>query len=264
MSLKQDWELYKKSMSLEISGWMIYRFNFALFLIGLSLFNLFGPLLMYLIYSNNLSFPGWTFGQVLFMMGTFSLVTGLDHFWFESIAWKSSELIMSGRFDAYLIRPIKPLKYLCLSNPDIDALAEVVTGLAIILYSIYTFNIQITAISFLMYIIIIFAAILFLGSLNIFTASLNFIFVKAHSIMDFFYEIKLFGRYPLNIFGNIGYFIFTFIIPVGMIAFYPSQAILGRANWNIVFSSIITAVIFFGASLLAWNAAIKKYTSAGG
>jgi ABC-2 type transport system permease protein len=264
MTLSRGWKLYKKCFLVEVASWMAYRLNFFLFLIGVSIFSLFGPVLVYLIYSNNLSFPGWTFYEALLLLGSFSLVSGIEHYAFSSIGWATHELIRRGRFDEMLIRPYSPLKLVILRNPDVDGLAELFTGLAIVIYALVKLQLVLQPTYILMYIVLVLAGVVFLTSIDIMASSMNFIFVKAHAILDFFTELRMFGRYPINIFGPMGYMIFTFFLPMGLIAFYPSSALLGRVAWSSVLQLILISTGFLLFSLLSWRYGIKRYTSAGG
>jgi len=264
MSISQAWKLYKKCFNVELASWMAYRLSFFLFLIGTAIFSLFGPVLVYLIYSNNLSFPGWTFYEALLLLGSFSLVAGIEHYAFSAIGWSTSELVRRGRFDGFLIRPVSPLKFAILRTPDIDGLAELAMGIIIVTYSIIKLQLVIQPINALMYLLIVLAGVSFLTSIDIIAASMNFIFVKAHAIIDFFTQLRKFGKYPISIFGPMGYIIFTFFLPMGLIAFYPAQALLGRLNWVSVAQLLLVALSFFLLSLLSWRYGLRHYTSAGG
>ena len=59
-------------------------------------------------------------------------------------------------------------------------------------------------------------------------------------------------------------FIFTFLIPVAVVSFYPASALLGALDIIKLFEIIIPIGIFMILSIVIWNVSIKKYTSAGG
>ncbi len=258
------WKLYKQSFNLEVSSWMAYRLNFALFLIGLAIFNFFSPIVIYLIYSNNLSFPGWSLYEALLLVGTMSTVIGIEHVLTSSIGWASSEMIRQGTFDQMMIRPISPLKLLVLRLPDVDGLAEFAAGIMITLYAIYHLAFMPTFMNLLMYFIVIIAGVVLLTAFDIMSASANFFFVKANAIWDFFIELRMFARYPITIFGSLGYVFLTFIIPMGILSYYPAQAFLGRLAWSSVALLVLITILFFVISLIMWEFAMRKYTSAGG
>lgn len=264
MKLSNYWKLYKQSFTVVLSGWMTYRLNFFLFLIATAIFNLFGPIVIYLIYSNNLAFPGWTFYQMLLLIGTLILVGGIEHYFTSSIGWYTSDLIRRGRFDHILIRPISPLKLVILRMPDLDGFAELAVGIVVVLYSIINLNTVATPVNILMYLVAVLIGFIVLTAFDIIAASLNFVFVKAYAIFDFFQHMRMFARYPISIFGALGAVIFTFFIPVALASFYPAQAFLGRISWLTIAQLLVVSLIFLGLSLYSWKLAMRRYTSAGG
>jgi ABC-2 type transport system permease protein len=257
-------KIYKKSFGLQLATWMAYRFNFFLFLTAIVLFNLLAPLVVYLIYYNNLTIPGWTFNQVLFLLGTYILVTGIDVFLGAHIEWTTRSLLKSGEFDKILIRPIKPMTLIFLRKPEIAALSEVVLGIIIVLYTYTNLNIVFNLVNILVYLILIFIALLFLISLRIFIGALTFFFIETSAIGEFVGRFKNFAIYPISIYGTMGYKLFTFIFPIGLLGFYPAEVILGRAAWATVGLSAVVGLILFIVSIFFWEFAIKHYVSAGG
>jgi ABC-2 type transport system permease protein len=264
MKLKNMFTLYKKGFSLQVSTWMAYRFNFYLFLIGLILFNLIGPALVYLIYYNSLSFPGWTLYEVLLLSGMFIIVEALDVFLFAPIQWQVQGMVRGGHFDKMMIRPIKPLHFLFLRKPEVASLMEMALGLIIVLFSISKLELVFSLSQIPKFIVIFMAALAFVAGLRIIVASLVFYFTRAEAVAQFISSMKDFVTYPISIYGVFGMFLFSFIFPIGVLSFYPAQVILGVVGWDVILKVSMVAVSFLLVSLLFWEQAIKHYTSAGG
>ena len=264
MTIKHTWELYKKATSLNVANWMTYRSSFALFLLGVVVFNIFGPLLAYIIYSNNLSFPGWTLYQVYVLMGSLTLLTGVGWYFMGAITWVSQGLIRKGKFDAMMIHPFAPLKLLILRNPDVGSISEILFGAFIVVFGFIKMDIMMTPTKLGLYILMLFSGIMFIFSTSIMTAALNFYFVKVNAIQSLFENMMGFARYPISIYGTKGFFILTFLFPVSLISFYPATTLIGSSGTVTVLRSLILGGAYLVGSLVLWRQAIKHYTSAGG
>lgn len=173
------------------------------------------------------------------------------------------ENVREGTFDKILTKPFNPLLYLTFSSIDIEGLAEVLTGLILIIWAFLKLNIAVS-INLLIYIIIILIALIFMYSLMIIISSLAFIFIKSFALFELLFKLLDIGRYPMSIYGFEMRIIFTFLIPVAVVSFYPASALLGTLNTIRLFEIIIPVGIFLILSILMWNISIKKYTSAGG
>jgi len=74
--------------------------------------------------------------------------------------------------------------------------------------------------------------------------------------------------YPLSIYPFVLQMIFTFLIPIGFISFYPASEFLGQSSgFHIPFSMALwtplVGIVFFVISQLTFNFGMKKYESAG-
>jgi len=256
-------KLWIRNMKLELSQEFTYRYNFLFQFIGFLIFEIAGPILAIIIYTVSSGIPGWSFHEFLLMQGLFIFVLGIDNVFIVPISGILSYHVQSGEFDKILIRPTKPLLNLIASSIWLPPTSQIFVGAGITIYALM----KIPAISFvnlLLFLGIILLAILFLYALTIISASLSFFAVKSFAIIRFFDEIKSVGRYPLIIYGAMGTALLSFIFPIGLAAFYPAEAILGRIALLTIAKLTIVVLIFFCFSLLAWRTAIKHYTSAGG
>jgi ABC-2 type transport system permease protein len=264
MKFKNQLALYKKAFGLQLSSWMAYRFNFYLFVVGLLLFNLIGPALVYLIYYNSLSFPGWTLYQVMLLSGIFIMVTAIDTYFFGPIQWQTQSLVLSGDFDKMMVHPIRPLTFLFLRRPEVASVMEFVLGLGIVMFSAHKLQLSMSFSQAPLLLLVFAAATVFMASIRIINSSLIFYFTRAEALAELVNDFKDFVTYPISIYGATGMFLFSFVFPIGIASFYPAQVILGTADPLVVIKVSAVAITFFIVSLLFWSQAIKKYTSAGG
>ena len=76
--------------------------------------------------------------------------------------------------------------------------------------------------------------------------------------------MKDYAKYPVTIFNKFFRFLFTFILPVSFMAYYPSLAILRPEKVPVLtWLSPVLGVIFFWASYKLWMKGAAKYDGSG-
>ena len=83
-------------------------------------------------------------------------------------------------------------------------------------------------------------------------------------ILDFAFKFKDYAKYPVTIFSRVFRFVFTFIMPIAFIAYYPSLVILRPDETPILsWLSPFIGCIFFWLSYKFWMFGAKKYNGTG-
>jgi len=72
-----------------------------------------------------------------------------------------------------------------------------------------------------------------------------------------------FGRYPITIFPKAVKSIITFVIPVGMIGFFPANALLGQFN-TAALLAVIPCVLFMFFGIWLYQYMVRLYEGVGG
>lgn len=257
-------KLWKRIFELELSSEMAYKTNFIIKSFALIIADLIGPIITMLIYSSSSGIPGWSFEEFILFQGTFIFVTGISHAFILAFPRIVVENVREGTFDKILTKPFNTLLYLTFSAIDIEGFAEVFAGIGLIIFAFIKLNLTVFSLNFLIYILIMIIALLFLYSLFIIISALAFLFVRSFALFELLFKILDVSRYPMNIYSIEMRFMFTFILPVAIVSFYPALALLGRFSIATFIEILVPVSIFFAVSLFIWNLGIKKYTSAGG
>ena len=78
------------------------------------------------------------------------------------------------------------------------------------------------------------------------------------------FSFKDFAKYPSSIFSGVFSFLFTFIIPIAFVAYYPSLVILEPDNVPLLsWLSPLLGVLFFWLSYKFWMLGVRKYDFTG-
>ncbi|MBE7070137.1 MAG: ABC transporter permease, partial [Ruminococcaceae bacterium] len=83
-------------------------------------------------------------------------------------------------------------------------------------------------------------------------------------VMVIMFRFKDFAKYPSSIFEGIFKIIFTFIIPIAFIAYYPSLVILEPSNVPLLsWISPLYGILFVYLSYKFWMLGVRKYDFTG-
>ena len=83
-------------------------------------------------------------------------------------------------------------------------------------------------------------------------------------MLDLAYKFRDYAKYPITIFGPVFKFVFTFLIPIAFIAYYPSLVILRPDEIPVLtWLSPVIGLIFFGLSYKFWMLGVRKYNGTG-
>lgn len=216
-----------------------------------SLFNKFGLLKTYdineLLFGFSVVWLGFSLTEMFFR--------GFDHF---------SEIIVNGKFDLLLIRPRNI--YLQIFGNDIcyEKTSRVLVSLLLFIRSssrvvkALTFSKLFLLISVVVGCVIIFASIFIIG------AAFCFVSIQGLEVINIFTDgSRQLGQYPMGIYKKIVRIIFTYVIPLTLVNYYPIRYLNGSTN-NIIYIFLpYLSIIFLIVSVWIFNQGIKKYNSTG-
>lgn len=177
---------------------------------------------------------------------------------------KLSNLIVDGSFDLLLIRPRNLLLQIIGNDMYFEKGSRLVASLVMLIYGIIKINCKLNFIKiFTLFSIIIGGFILFI-SLYIMGASVCFKTIQGLEIVNIFTDgIRDLSRYPITIYNKLIKIIFTFIIPLTLINYYPLEYIYGRTN-NVLYLVLpYVSYLFIIPALLIFKMGLKSYKSSG-
>jgi ABC-2 type transport system permease protein len=224
--------------------------------------NVLFPLVTILIYRSGASFPGWSFDEVLLIQSIFTRSNGMASIMLGGVLWTTMEHIREGSFEIVLLRPLNPLFFLVASNFEPASFGLVLGGGVLFGVSIAHTGIA-SAAAFLQFILLFLAGFAVMSGISIIMAATSFKWVGNSRIPEIFDSIKTFGKYPVSIFPKAIKGIITFIIPVGMIGFFPAGALLGRID-AVTMLAVIPCILFMLFGIWLYQYMIRLYEGVGG
>ncbi|NLZ45092.1 MAG: hypothetical protein GX896_00200, partial [Clostridiales bacterium] len=224
--------------------------------------NLAFPLVTILIYNTGSSFPNWNLWEVLLIQSLFTLSTSFTSIFLGGTLWETMNYVREGNFEIVLLKPINSLFYIVSSTFSIHNIGLLLSCLAIFIIALINTGIY-SLMSIIWSLIIFTGGICVMIGVYLIMAAISFKWVGNSRIPEIFGSIQSFGKYPLTIFPAILQGIVTFILPVGMIAFYPAAALLGRVDLKIIIA-IVPCILFMLFGIWLYRHMIRLYEGVGG
>lgn len=263
-TIKRAFRMHRIFVIQELKRMMEYKGDFIIGIIGFLLGQFFNLLFIWIIFSQIPNLVGWTLEQIVFIYGFSLIPKGFDHLLFDNLWNVGYFIVRKGDFDKYLTRPINPLFHVMVEKLQIDALGELIMGIALICISLPSLVIEWSFMKIIMILIVIpFATLIYTG-IKIATAAIAFWTKRSGNIIYMFYMVNDFSKYPVNIYNNLVKTIITYIIPFAFTAFYPAYYILTGENplFNIGVTVLI-AIVIMSIGIFIWSRGLKAYESAG-
>ena len=251
-------------LKMKIIKTMAFRFSFfGVTIVDGSLF--FVQLLMFsALYSQVESIGGWEKSQVLFFIGTFSLINALNMtlYFFGVITIPNK--IRSGQLDLYITKPINSLFYLSFEDINLGSFPLVLASIGILIYATMGMNIQITALKIIVYIfLVIFMTILYYD-MEVILRTIRFFVIQANTIDQIEGELlELCFKIPGVLFKGGFKVVFYLILPYGIMATLPTQFFKGTLELSGFLYAIGITLFFTAFTLWFWKLGLKNYKSAG-
>lgn len=258
--LKLFWAFFKFSFQAETE----FRSNLIFWSFENILWMILGITSIHLIFGHIEAIAGWSKNEVFLVL--FIALLFHDLCWtllFRNLG-NFSRLIRHGELDNTLLKPVNPRFLLSFRTLEFDHY----TRIALEIFLIYRYTILTTGyFSFFNFIIFSFLFIcgfLIFYSLFFALTVTNIWFVNLANLINFFHTIKNMGGKPIAIFKiKRGFlYFFSFVLPVGYIATFPAEALMGETSVIKIILAPILVFVFLWGSQRFFNFALKYYSSA--
>lgn len=256
-------KLYLKGLNLHLRKTLEYKSSFIISLISqtfvffgyyfiiLALFQKFNNIKGYTLYEVLLCFSiiqfGFSFCELFFR--------GLDDF---------DKLIIRGDFDRLLLRPKNIILQILLDDIDYVKVTKIIQSIIILIISIVNLDIALTFDKVICLILMLISSVAVIFSLFLLCAAYCFMTIEGLEVRNAFtYGGRQMAQYPISVFKKGFRYFFTFIIPYGLVNYYPLLYFIGRKDNFLYALSPLLVFIYVIVSYLIFKLCLKKYTSTG-
>lgn len=255
--------IYKKILAQDLKSKMSYRADFIISTIGMILTNITGFVTFWIMFQNFPSIMGWNYHEMLFLYG-FSLIALTPVQCFFDNNWNLRQYVYSGDFIKYCFRPINLFFYYISEVFDIKGIGQFLFGGVTIVYAWSKLGLEVSFLIIVELIVAVVTASLFMIALMNAAAATCFWIIASGYVMVTAFKFKDYAKFPVTIFNPAFRFVFTFIIPIAFISYYPSLVFLRpNAIPLLTWLSPVIGIIFFYLSYRIWMRGASTYSGTG-
>jgi len=243
-----------------IAAELEYRINFLISAIT-SLGSLIGSIFsLFLFYRTGYSFEGWSWEEVLIVLGIFTILQGFSTTILVPNLNRIVTHVQEGTLEFVLLKPISSQFWLSTRMISPWGIPDLIFGCSIVVYE--GNKLGLTAKDYLASLLPLSFGIMSLYSIWFILGATSIWFVKIYNVTEVLRGLLEAGRYPMVAYPMAYRFFFTFIVPVAFLTTIPAESILGRTEISWVMGSGLLALGLLIISAKFWQFALKFYTSA--
>lgn len=241
---------------------MEYRVNFIINAFMSAFWLAWGVISATIFFAHRDEIGGWTYYQVLIVLGLFSIFTGIMEAFFRPNIMAMIEAIRDGKFDFVLIKPVNAQFYSSFHTMTMWRLVDIFAGAGVIVYALGQMNVVPTPLQVVQFAALMLMALVLVYCFWLAMMTMAFWFVKVDNLAELFYSFYEAGRFPISVYSGWVRAALTFIVPIAFVTTFPAAALIGLLDpTDLVLSVVLACLLLLGTNRL-WNFAIRSYASA--
>jgi len=247
---------------LSLAMGMQYRWNFAADGLVSLLWTTLGLVPLYVAFHGRPPIEGWTYERALVVVGWFTLLKGvLDGAVNPSLVMVVDQ-IRQGTLDFVLMKPADAQFLVSTARFEVWKGADVIAAAVIFGWAFHLLGHGPRPADVAISLVLLACATLVLYAVWIMVIAAAFWVVRLDNLAFLFGSIFDFARWPVTIFKGALRFVFTFLIPLGIMTTYPAEQLLGTLAPSTAVNSVLGSIVFALVARAIWTRAIARYTSA--
>src|SRR5689334_17419761 len=214
------------------------------------------------------SLGGWSFDQVslLYSLNLLSYDLAGILFWYS--IYGLEDAIVRGDLDRYLVRPRGVIVQLVCQQFGFSFVGQVLAVLTFLVPTLLRLPAALAPARLLYLAVALLSACLLQAGAIILVGALGFWLTRTRDLGNiFYYSLRGFVNFPLNMFPGFLQVGLTFILPWAFINYYPALILLDRAGSGLQFALGLAAplvgALFFWFALQVFHRGLDRYTGAG-
>ena len=246
-----------------IKARMQYRVDFLISSVGMFFSSLATLGIFWVIFSTIPSLAGWTFTEMIFIYAFYMVAISPMQILFDH-TWQLRFHVQQGTFLKYYFRPLNMMFYYMSEMFDLKGLTQLAAGIILLVYASIQLGVVWTLPRLVLLALTLFSAALVQISIVLMAGCAAFWIVDSYPVLGLAWKLREFAPYPMNIFDGAFRLAFTFILPIGFVAFYPSQLFLHPQDVSpLVYFSPVIGLGLFALAYRVWTLGVNTYTGTG-
>lgn len=262
--MKKYWKLFLAFRKIQFMKMMEYRSDFWFWMFVSLMWTAFNYFYFGLVFSQGKGIEGWSYDQIMLLISFYTMIDAFT--W--SVFWPNmsefTKEVFNGEMSKYLVKPVNTIYLVLTQRATYHNIPRFIVGFYVLIHTINKLGITPSLWQILLTLIVFCFGILLIYSCWFILAILSFWVERLTNINDVMPQFRSVYQVPVQVFTGLPGFVFSFIIPLGLVTTVPSEIILGTQNMKFVVYLIFMSLVFFGIAVKFFNHSIKKYSSVGG
>lgn len=213
------------------------------------------------------SIGGWGYESLAFLYGMSVLSHGLAVVFYIQ-TWYMGYCVIEGEFDRFLLRPMNLVFQFLFSDFNLIGFTDMIPGLMVFFYGCAKVNLTPNLMNILLILCTLVGGTMIRGAVWMFCGSMSFWTRSTANFTDMVGELfERVSMYPITIYPGWVQALFTFLLPLAWITFWPVKDMLGLGTSVIpVPMAVITlavGILMFAGSCAVFRMGMNRYESAG-
>lgn len=255
--------LYFSYIKLTIVSQMEYKTSFILMTTGnfiLQIIEFIGVLALFSRFGN---IKGWNLYEVAVFYGLISSSFAISECFGRGYDVFPRH-VRQGTFDQMLLRPRSVTLQILGSEFQLLRVGRLIQGILVMIFGLANLKINIGFEGYFLILLSIVGGVFIFTGLFVIQATLSFVTIQSLEIMNAFtYGGVQTAQYPITIYKKWFQRLFTTILPIGAISYFPLSAILREGSLVLAYITPILGLMFFGTSLIIFRLGTRYYCSTG-
>lgn len=263
MNLRRYAKIYLALWRNSVVREMGFKSNFLLWIVVEFLWFALQISFIGVIYLHTDHIASWSKWQVIMLVGASHFIQQIFQAFFLTNCTQLSELIRTGRLDFMLLLPINTRFLISLRQVDLGGFVNAGSALVVMAYAARQLHMVPGVAEVAGFFLLCVAGILIHYSLMFLLASVAFWTVRAQGIVWGYYSLFNIARFPDAAFQGVFRIVFTFAIPMLLVANVPVKLLLNRLDSPREMLWLLgMGVVCFAVSEMFWRFSLRHYTSA--
>jgi ABC-2 type transport system permease protein len=257
-NIKVFWQIFR----INIKKSLIYRANFLVTVISITLWMGLYILFFEVIFSHVDSLAGWSKGEALTLLGFFYFVQGISNVFFRESFETFDFKLRKGQLDQVITKPASAQLLSFFVDMRIDHFLDLLITAMIFLYVQFQTDL-VLSLPLMAYglVLSLLGTLLFYG-IMLSLITLVFLFDRIDVISSTIWNVSQVSRYPRAIYTSHAATVLQFLFPAALIAAIPAEVAVGSGESYWIFMLIFLSFIFFGIGTMLFHVGLRKYSSA--
>lgn len=263
-----DLRVWRRLVGARIRADWQYRTSFFLFLASQTLIACMDLAVLAAIFGQVDSLGGWSGVEVALLFGLGGVAFGLADLLVSAVE-TASRHIKAGTFDLFLLRPLPALLHLSASEFALRRIGRSVQPAVVLTIALVLAPIEWTIEALVLIPVTLVAGTAIFGSVWVITSSISFWTVESQEVANAFtYGGSVVVHHPIDILGDWLRRLFTFLVPLAFVAYFPAARLLGRdqpLGWpsEAAWASPLVAGAMVLLARGVWGMALRHHRSTG-